>query len=234
MNILLTNDDGYNSIGIRLLKEKLQSYGNVIICAPKEHMSAKSCSITLGKGIEVIEEEKNVFSIGGTPADCVSFALSSLNIKFDLVVSGCNDGWNVSWDTLFSGTIGACSQSLILGVPAIAFSCEHNFHIVERYFCDVMNFILNNDLLSKEYILNVNYPLGDKVKDIKLSTIHYRNDDLWFEKRIDGYYALRNIDETKPKTNTDWYLIHHQCVSITPLGKTLGDNDIFNTIKLKK
>ena len=98
MNILLTNDDGYLATGICLLKDKLSKYGKVVIVAPKEAMSAKSVAITIGRAVEVKQVENDVFYMDGTPADCVAFGLSSLNIDFDLVVSGCNDGFNISYD----------------------------------------------------------------------------------------------------------------------------------------
>ena len=75
MNILLTNDDGYLSTGIRLLKNKLSKYGKVVVVAPKNVMSAKSTSITLGVANEVIQVEPDVFAFDGTPADCVAFGL---------------------------------------------------------------------------------------------------------------------------------------------------------------
>ena len=114
MNILLVNDDGYKCEGINILFNKLQKYGNVIMVAPKEFMSAKSCSLTLKSSLEFKEFDKNKYYLSGFPADCVSFAFWYFkDIKFDLVVSGCNDGPNISYDTLYSGTIGACLQASI-------------------------------------------------------------------------------------------------------------------------
>ena len=126
MNILLTNDDGYNSEGIHILKELLNKYGTVVIVAPKGAMSAKSVSITLEKGIKVEQVDKTTFICEGTPADCVSFGCNALSIKFDLVVSGCNNGFNLSYDTMYSGTVGAALEALTYGIPSIAVSREYN------------------------------------------------------------------------------------------------------------
>src|SRR5574344_571157 len=125
MNILLTNDDGYNSLGIQTLYTALQKYGKVYIIAPEHHMSGKSCSITITEGLVFKKYDEFIYSLDGTPADCVAYALGAFPIQFDLVVSGINDGLNISYDILYSGTIGACQQSLIYGIPTIAFSTNY-------------------------------------------------------------------------------------------------------------
>ena len=232
MNILLTNDDGYNSKGILLLKEKLVKYGRVVIVAPFHHMSAKSVSITLGQGFEVDQVENDVFACKGTPADCVSFACNALDIKFDLVVSGCNNGFNISYDTMYSGTIGAALEALRNHIPSIAFSCEFNLELVESHFEEVFDYILKKNMLSNKYLLNVNFPLGDEIKGIKVSTLYYRNDDYYFVKRDDGYWAYRNcqtdFDDDK---NSDCYLVNHGYVSITPLNRSYFNNELFERLK---
>ena len=222
MNILLTNDDGYNAIGILLLQKKLSKYGRVVIVAPSKGMSAKSVAITLGTPLKVSKVEDDVYKVEGTPADCVSFALSSLDIKFDVVVSGCNAGLNVSYDTVYSGTIGAGIEALTYEVPAIAFSCDKNYDIVEHFFEKVMDFILSNKLLSNHYLLNVNFPLGEEVKDIVFTDIYYRKENAYFvHQGNDDYLALRDIhDENCEEKDTDVYAVYHQMVSISKLNRT--------------
>ena len=78
MKILLTNDDGYNAIGIQILKEKLSKYGEVTIVAPFTHMSGKSIAITIGEWMKVDKINDDTYAVHGTPADCVSFALAGL------------------------------------------------------------------------------------------------------------------------------------------------------------
>lgn len=235
MNILLTNDDGYNSKGILLLKEKLSKYGQVVVIAPLEHMSAKSVSITLGKGIEVAQIDSNTFAVSGTPADCVSFALNALNIDFDLVVSGCNNGFNISYDTMYSGTIGAALEGLRNRIPSIAVSCQFNFELVEQYFDKVFDFVIKENILSNEYLLNINFPLGDEVKGIKISTLYYRNDDYYFIKKEDGYWVYRDCQtDFSDDKDSDCYLVNHGFVSITPLNKTYFSIDLYQKIINKK
>jgi len=222
MNILLTNDDGYFATGIRLVKEKLAKYGRVVIVAPKEAMSAKSVSIVLGKAVEVKQVEEDVYYMDGTPADCIAFGLSSLNIDFDLVVSGCNDGLNISYDIMYSGTVGACLQALTYRKPAIALSCPSNFTIIEKYLEMVLDYIFDNNMLNTEYLLNVNFPFGEEVEEIVNTSIYYRPEvTYYYEQYPNHYFADRNIhDDECDQKETDAYAVYHHQVSITKLSKT--------------
>lgn len=223
MNILLTNDDGFDALGIKTLKKLLSRYGKVVVVAPKTVMSAKSVALNLREPIEVIKKSDDLYVVDSTPADCVAYALSSLDIKFDLVVSGINHGHNISYDTMYSGTIGACLQALTYRVPAIAFSCEHNFDLVEKYFEKVMEYINKKSLLSTEYLLNVNFPLIEEVKGIKETHIFYRKEVTYYQEvEKNKYQALRILkDEECDDTSSDVYAVHHGYISISKLGRTL-------------
>lgn len=233
MNILLTNDDGYSAQGIQLVKTILSKYAHVVIVAPKGAMSAKSCSKTFGKPLKVVEEEKDVFSCEGTPADCVAIGLTSMDTKFDLVVSGCNNGINIANDILYSGTIGACSESLTYGVPAIALSCEFNFEIVEKYLDEVWKFVIDHKLIGNDYILNINFPKGEVVKDIQLGHIHYRKDNNYFVKTEDGYQAYRDVETVFTDKESDCYQIENGIVSIVPLARSFFSKEAFDLLKTK-
>lgn len=233
MNILLTNDDGYDSIGIHILKDKLSKYGRVVIVAPLTPMSGKSASISLREGIKVYPKENDVFAILGTPVDCVCFGLIGLDIKFDLVVSGCNNGFNLSYDTMYSGTVGAALEALTHQVKSVAFSCEFNFNIVEKYFDQVFEYILDHDLLSDDYMLNVNFPLGDEVRGIKLSSLYYCHHNSYFYKENDTYYARRELQEVYEDKESDCYLVRNGFVSITPLNKSYFNKTLLDYLKSK-
>lgn len=225
MKILLTNDDGYNSLGIKLLKEKLQKYGEVFIVAPSSAMSGASVSIIYGKPVKVVEVEDKVYKMEGTPADCVAYGLSSLGIDFDLVVSGVNNGLNISFDTLFSGTVGACLNALTYKVAAIAFSSEINhLDIVEKYFDSVLDFVIKEKLLDNEHVINVNFPVSNTSKGIKITHLHYRDkkENTYYQKvDKDTYVAKRKIeDHLNLDPDSDAYAIHHGYISITVLNKT--------------
>ncbi len=232
MNILLTNDDGYFAPGIKLIYNCLQKYGNVVIVAPNVQNSAKSVSKTLGKPLKVEKIENNVFSCSGTPADCVAFGLNSLSIKFDLVVSGCNDGWNISYDTLYSGTVGAALEALINHVPSIAISSDRDLPIVEQYFEMMWEYINKHNLISDEYLLNINFPKEDVI-DIKLGELYVRHDEHFFMNENDGYYAYRNCEDKFTDKNSDVYQVTHKIISIVPLAKTCFNQDIYRRLKNK-
>ncbi|MDD2434380.1 MAG: 5'/3'-nucleotidase SurE [Bacilli bacterium] len=191
MKILLTNDDGYNTKGIRILFKALQKYGEVILIGPAKWQSAKSVALDLGEH-ELIKHEKNVYSFSGTPADCVSFATRYFAHDWDLVVSGCNDGLNLVYDTCYSGTIGATIEANIQGIKTIAFSADiDSFDLVEKEIDAVLTFIFKNELTSPNYILSVNFPTKEYIssKGYRLTKVGNRKDDLGWVKNSENHYT---------------------------------------------
>ena len=127
MNIVLTNDDGFDSAGLLAAFEAVSSFGTVHVVAPKDERSACSHTITIRSPITVERISREpfgvVYAVDGTPADCVRLAFASLIDKpIDLLVSGINQGANAGVDTFYSGTIAAAREAAILGVRAIAVS----------------------------------------------------------------------------------------------------------------
>lgn len=237
MKILLVNDDGYEAVGIKTLKELIAPYGDVYIVAPEHAMSGKSVAITIYEPLQVRQRAMNEYSLSGTPADCVFYGLTHLGVEFDLVVSGINYGHNISYDVMHSGTCGACIEALIFKTPAIAFSSEGKFVSAQKSFKDVMDYIFNHDLLSStDYFLNVNFPFDDEVKGIVFSSLSLRKDTRYFKNREDGLVISdREIGPHDDlEKNGDVYLIHHGYVSITPLMKTYFSNDLYKKIKKEK
>lgn len=127
MNIVLTNDDGYDAPGLIAARRALSSLGTVRVVAPKVGRSACGHGITLRQPITVERMERGkagtVFAVDGTPADCVRLAVAALiEAPIDLVVSGINAGANAGVDTFYSGTVAGAREAALLGVPAMAFS----------------------------------------------------------------------------------------------------------------
>lgn len=232
MKILLVNDDGYKSSNLELLRKELEKYGEVYVVAPEEAMSGKSIALTIFSSIKVRKHNDHLYSVEGTPADCVCFGLNSLGIKFDLVCSGINFGHNITYDVMHSGTIGACVEALMYDTPAIAFSNEKFHEENSKYVPEAMDYILKNNLLSTEYFLNVNFPNSTTNKGIIFSTLEYRRDERYFE--FDGEVATprRNVDDPKKyPENSDVYLVENEYISITPLMKSLFSIDLYNRLK---
>ena len=129
LTILLTNDDGYLSPGIRAMRQALLDQGHeVLMVAPAENQSGSSASIS-PDGITVTDHGLNVWSVEGRPADAVRFGLGQLMADQppDLVISGINFGQNVGADVMISGTVGAATTAVRLGIPAIAISASIDF-----------------------------------------------------------------------------------------------------------
>ena len=122
--ILLSNDDGFKSEGLRILRKELLSLDDVIIVAPETEQSAMGHAITLTQPLKVrkVEEEGQFigYSVNGTPADCVKLAITVLLEKAPkLVVSGINKGGNLGICALYSGTVSAATEAMVMGVPSI-------------------------------------------------------------------------------------------------------------------
>ena len=130
MNILISNDDGINAEGIKILAEEISKIANTYVVAPDSPRSAGGHAITLHKPIlindEFIAENVEAYSTSGTPADCVKVGIESIlkDIEIDLVLSGINNGPNLGTDVIYSGTVAAAIEGLVEGKPSIALSCD--------------------------------------------------------------------------------------------------------------
>lgn len=127
MNILLTNDDGINAKGINILADRLEKDGHALyMVAPSSNRSAVSHHITMYNTNVLNEDSKNRWACAGYPSDCVCIGLKSdlFNVKFDVVISGINEGANMGTDIIYSGTCGAARQAVLDGVPGIALSVD--------------------------------------------------------------------------------------------------------------
>lgn len=186
IKILLTNDDGYFSNGIKTLAKLLVKYGDVLCIAPKEAQSGKSTAITMDipLRLNLISEEKaengnkiTVYSLNGTPVDCVKLAM----VRFcceqmpDVVVSGINHGSNASVASIYSGTLGAAIEGTIYGVPSIGFSLDSHDQnadlspIIKNFDKIFSNFLKFPP--AQEIYLNVNFPAikSEEIKGIKFA-----------------------------------------------------------------
>ena len=129
MNILLTNDDGFDSPGIRILAKRLSPLAKLWVCVPGEHQSGTGHGISVREVLQVTEEEmegvQKAWRVNGKPVDCVKLAFLTLMAEpVDLVVSGINEGANLGTDTLYSGTVAGAMEGALNGAPAIALSME--------------------------------------------------------------------------------------------------------------
>src|SRR6516165_12152629 len=126
--VLLSNDDGYASPGLRAMRDALLVSADVVVLAPETEQSATSHSLSLHRPLRLRAVEAGVFALDGTPADCVYVALHAgtrvLPRKPDLIVSGINHGMNLGQDAFYSGTIAAAREGALRGIPAVASSAH--------------------------------------------------------------------------------------------------------------
>lgn len=166
MHILLVNDDGIRARGIHELAKLARTLGEVTVVAPKQQCSGMSQKLTISGEMELSPEPDfpvkgvTAWSLDGTPTDCVKVGLDfCCNTVPDIIFSGINDGTNLGFDTAYSGTMGGAYEAVQNGIPAIAFSAEHDtpFDGVEAYFARLMERALPL-AAEKNIILNINFP----------------------------------------------------------------------------
>ncbi len=121
MTLILTNDDGIDAPGIRALLKAVDGY-QVIVAAPKDHLSGCSHQVTTTRPIHVQRRSENEYAIAGTPADCVRIALTHISSNIKVVLSGINAGGNMGADVYISGTVAAVREAAFHGIPGIAIS----------------------------------------------------------------------------------------------------------------
>lgn len=189
--ILITNDDSINAEGINLLAEIMRNYGEVTVVAPLLPQSGKSAALSLGQKLFLnkIHEEEGLrkFTFTGTPVDCIKIGINEcLSGEVpDLIVSGINHGSNCSVASLYSGTLGACIEGTIYGVPSIGFSINTHstspdFSCVIKYIDTILQNFLDNPPVPGIY-LNVNFPdlPAEKIAGIKFAR---RGKGMWVKE----------------------------------------------------
>ncbi|WP_333681979.1 5'/3'-nucleotidase SurE [Dyella sp.] len=164
MRVLVSNDDGVDAPGIRVLAERLGAVGQVTVVAPDRDRSGASNSLTLDVPIRVSRMDNGYYRVVGTPTDCVHLALAGmLDYEPDIVVSGINNSANLGDDVIYSGTVSAAMEGRFLGLPAIAVSLVSKDHKGEHYESAAKAVLrlterLLVDPLPADTILNVNVP----------------------------------------------------------------------------
>lgn len=226
--ILISNDDGIDSVGIKTLETALEPLGRVVVVAPDKEQSASGHSLTLRRPIEVHTLDDNHYGICGTPTDCVLLATQViLDRTPDIIVSGINHGPNMGEDVTYSGTVAAAFEGTILGVASIAISALQrsvaNADVNGRYARVVVEEALARGL-PRDTLLNVNIPDPDisSVKGIKITKLGSRAYENFIDKEESpDNKALYTIGGNEPiwkdDEGTDIAAIREGYVSITPL-----------------
>lgn len=238
MIILITNDDGFESEGIRLLKEIAHSFASEIwIVAPDTDRSgaARSLDYPVKQSIKINRHNEREFSVSGTPADCIIIALNKImNSKPDLILSGVNIGSNVGDDICYSGTIGAAMEGAARSIPSIALSQvyrnEINWHNTKIFAPKVIAKLVKVGW-PKNVVMSVNFPATEKVKGVEFAEQgEYNIDgDLTFTENLNGSLSLNWSREHSGSGSVD--KIKGGFITITPIKLDFTDYDTLNAMK---
>lgn len=228
--ILLSNDDGYDSPGIRILKDGLKDLGRVIISAPLREMSASSHSITLRREIKVEEVEPDVFAVSGTPADSVLIAIYGILERIpDIIISGINDGHNLGEDIFYSGTVAAAREGAMYGVPSLAASLvlnqdPHRHYESAVYFVRKVALVMMEKKMQGE-LMNLNVPNSplDEIKGLKLTRLSTRRYKDPVMKLRENLYVIGGEPLWNREKGTDLEAVLEGYASLTPLLKDMTD-----------
>jgi len=241
--ILISNDDGINSEGLHKLHETLKKLGEVYVVAPDRDQSAVSHSLTLYRPLRLDKISDFVYSVDGTPTDCINLAINGIlrDKKPDLVVSGINKGENLGDDITYSGTVSAAMEGTLLGVPSIAISLvgreDFNFDLASYHAELMAKYVLENGL-PKDALLNVNIPNipPEEIRGIAITKQGKRLYDAPIVEKVDPrgkkYYwiggdelGFLSID------NSDIVAVKEGYVSVTPIGLDLTKYDLIDKLK---
>lgn len=246
--ILVTNDDGITSLGIRTLVEIAQTIGEVVVVAPNSPQSGMGHAITIGEPLRLYSTELfaevDEYECSGTPADCVKLAKHYVlkDRSPDLVVSGINHGSNSSISVLYSGTMSAAIEAAIEGIPAIGFSlCDYredaSFDHVKDFVRDIILMALEKGI-PKGVALNVNFPKLSE-EPLKGFKICRQANAKWQEKfdyRKDpygrGYLWMAGdfVNFDHDKEDTDEWALSQNYVSIVPCKYDLTSYEALESI----
>ena len=230
--ILIANDDGYHSRGIRHLVDFVSTIGDVLVVAPESARSGYSCAFSATDYLRLKSRHNmgniEVWSCSGTPVDCVKIALSQLcrDRRPDLILSGINHGDNSSVNNHYSGTMGAALEGCMKYIPSVAFSScyyeeDANLEPLRPYVQEIVRKVLAEGL-PKGVCLNVNFPAREHFEGVKACRMTFGSLVEEIDKRShprghDYYWVVGHYrnDEVGVE-GTDQYALDNGYVAITP------------------
>ncbi len=241
MLILVTNDDGVHSPGLRALATAMATLGEAVIVAPDRNRSAVGHALTLERPLRAEEIEPKVFAVDGTPTDCVNLGIHGLMMQRpDLVVSGINSGSNLGDDITYSGTVSAAMEATLMGIPAIAVSLDarqfaaEDLRVVTDFVVPLAAQVLARGL-PPETFLNVNVPSGGAkgVQVTRQGKRHYGEGIITNEDpRGRKYYWIGGAGaDFEDIPGTDCGAVARGFISVTPLQTNLTSDDFCEDLK---
>ncbi|MDT7042026.1 5'/3'-nucleotidase SurE [Candidatus Nitronereus thalassa] len=229
MTILVANDDGIGSTGIRALAKALSALGDVWVVAPDRVQNAMGRAITLHKPLRLTQVGRQMYSVNGTPSDCITLAVGQLlkGKKLDLVVSGINKGLNLGDDVTNSGTVSAALEGAIREIPSVAVSMDgqkqFRFSVGAKVAFEIARMVMQHGLPA-DTLLNVNVPdlPTSKIQGMQFTSLSRRRYDNPVVEKMDPrggkYYWIAGEQVSwNRKKHSDVDAITNGFVSLTPL-----------------
>lgn len=228
--ILVTNDDGVRSEGLRALADALRPLGEVTVVAPIMEASAIGHALTLRRPLRIEPFDDHTFAVDGTPTDCVNIGvITILKGLPDLVVSGINKGWNLGDDVTYSGTVAGAMEGSMLGAPSLAVSIKRtrtgmDFTHAAAAAVLMAERVLETGLPPRTF-LNINLPEG-RPKGFRLTTQARRNHVTSVAEKEDPrgqpyFWIEEGQNHWEPDARSDYQAVLDGFVSVTPLHSDL-------------
>lgn len=255
-HILITNDDGFDAIGLKALVQALEPIAKITVVAPAKNKSACGHSLTLDRPLRMVQVDDDFYKMDdGSPTDCVFVSLNNLfkeGNKPDLVVSGINIGANMGEDITYSGTAAAAMEAVLQGIPAIAISqvCKDqcfdikngwDFALAKQTIAHIVDKILHNSFpLGERKFLNINIPpisieACEGTKITKVGYREYGNDThRHLNPRGEEYYWIGLhplIWQESDNKDCDFEAIKANCVSVSPIQLNLTSYEDINQLE---
>lgn len=243
MKILLTNDDGVHAPGLAALIKSVSEVAQVVVVAPDREQSAVSHALTLHHPLRAARISDNVYSVEGTPTDCVNLGIHSLlSFRPDLVISGVNRGANMGDDVTYSGTVAAALEATLMGIPALAVSLAtrgtgENFDAAAAFAARLARTV-HKEGLPRDTYLNVNVPdlPAERLLPPLITCQGKRSYEGTIVDKVDprgrNYYWIGTLDLSFDDIpGTDYHAVSRGHVSISPLHIDLTNHASIETLK---
>jgi 5'-nucleotidase len=244
MKILVTNDDGIDSPGLRALVDALRDDHEVWVVAPDGERSGTSHYVTLKGPIRFVRQAEREFAVSGSPADCVILsALGALPVRPDMVLSGINSGPNFGTDMVYSGTAAAARQGALMYLPSMAVSLDFSSEGMD--FSRPARFMAGNlgrflELWTATHFININFPCAGEFRGVSVTHPCRRiyNDRLQGFAAPDGktYYFIQGDSiHIEEEEGSDWQAVKQGYVSVSPvhLHPRLSEEDSYRAARFE-
>jgi 5'-nucleotidase len=240
MRVLITNDDGIASVGLRALVDAFEPVAETYVVAPDRERSATGHAITLHKPLRAHPvalpgSRVQAWATNGTPADCVALGmLGLLPSRPEIVFSGINVGPNVARDLTYSGTVSGAMEGAIFGVPSVAISVgafrDPTFAVAAAFAVTLARAILLHGLPA-DVLLNVNVPNlpSERIAGVAITRQSRRRYLSRLDRRLDPrgrtyYWLTGEPADQEDEEGTDTWALAHGLISVTPISLDMTDD----------